>query len=145
MKWGCSILFVLFFTVSGWTQVELSWDDLAEISFREEYDETFGSRLQYPVFSKNIKRHEGKKVTIKGYFLDLDPLGEFFFLSENPLYACFFCGDAGVESVVELDLEQIPDIGTDDLIQITGILKLNTGEISQPLYTLTKCSVKKVD
>ncbi|MCK0131298.1 hypothetical protein MWU59_07235 [Flavobacteriaceae bacterium F08102] len=118
---------------------------MAEISFREEYDETFGSKLQYPVFSKNIKGHEGKKVTIKGDFLDLDPLGEFFFHSENPLYACFFCGDAGVESVVELDLEQIPDIGTDDLIQITGILKLNTGEISQLLYTLTTCSIKKVD
>ena len=136
------LLCLLFMVTTGglFAQVDLTWEDLAKISYTEKYFAAYDSNFLYPEFSKEITNLEGKEVTIAGYFLDMDPNGQLFILSKNPLASCFFCGNGGPETAIEIQFDAKPDFQTDDIVLITGKLKLNKDDIEHFNYILTDCS-----
>lgn len=91
----------------------------------------------FPLFPESVKQLDGKLVTIEGYTVPLDPSGKQITLSANPYSACFFCGKAGPASIMNV-LFVTPEKGlrTDDYIYLTGRLRLNYADPSQPYYTL---------
>tara|TARA_R110002049_G_scaffold47596_2_gene137094 strand:- start:251690 stop:252085 length:396 start_codon:yes stop_codon:yes gene_type:complete len=121
-------------------QVDLTWDDLAKVDYTEKYFPAYDSKFLYPEFSQEIINLEGKEVTLSGYYLDVDPNGELLILSKNPLASCFFCGNGGPETAVELQFKSKPDFKTDDVVLITGTLKLNKDDVEHFNYILTDCS-----
>lgn len=121
-------------------QVELTWEDLAEITYTEKYFPAYNSNFLYPDFSKDITSLEGKEVSIMGYFLDVDPNGKLFILSKNPMASCFFCGMGGPETAVEIQFKTKPTFKTDDIVLITGKLKLNKDDVEHFNYILTESS-----
>jgi hypothetical protein len=129
----------MLISVSAMGQVDLTWDDLAKISYTEKYFAAYDSNFLYPEFSKEMSRLEGKKVSITGYFLDMDPNGQLFVLSKNPLASCFFCGNGGPETAVEIQLKSKPNFKTDDIITVTGSLKLNKDNVEHFNYILVDC------
>lgn len=129
----------MLISVSAMGQVDLTWDDLAKISYTEKYFAAYDSNFLYPEFSKEMSRLEGKKVSITGYFLDMDPNGQLFVLSKNPLASCFFCGNGGPETTVEIQLKSKPNFKTDDIITVTGSLKLNKDNVEHFNYILVDC------
>lgn len=137
-----NLLYALFLLVSMTAvgQVDLTWEDLANIKFTEKYFAAYESNFLYPEFSKEISSLEGKEVSIMGYFLDMDPNGKLFVLSKNPLASCFFCGNGGPETAVEIQFKSKPNFKTDDVVLITGILQLNKDDIEHFNYILTDCS-----
>jgi len=73
------------------------------------------------------------------HFLNLDPEGEIYILSKGPMSSCYFCGIGGPETAIELELENTSLIfNTDDIISVTGILKLNQDDVEHFNYILTK-------
>ena len=85
-----------------------------------------GDMFDKPKFSKVVKALEGQEITIKGYILPLDVDGTHYVLSANPYSACFFCGGAGPESVMELWLVNYDKrYKTDDVVTFKGVLMLN--------------------
>ncbi len=121
-------------------QTDLTWDDLAKIDYTEKYFPAYESNFLYPEFSKEITDLQGKEVTLSGYFLDVDPNGELIILSKNPLASCFFCGNGGPETAVEIQFKSKPDFKTDDVVLITGTLQLNKDDVEHFNYILTDCS-----
>jgi hypothetical protein len=91
----------------------------------------------FPLFTEMVKQLDGKLVTIEGFAIPLDPGGKQITLSENPFSACFFCGKAGPASIMTVLFDQ-PEKGlrTDDYIYLTGRMRLNYADPSQPYYTL---------
>ncbi|WP_289039613.1 hypothetical protein [uncultured Zobellia sp.] len=136
------LLYALFFLVSitAMGQVDLTWDDLAQVDYTEKYFPAYDSNFLYPEFSQEIINLQGKEVTLSGYFLDIDPNGELIILSKNPLASCFFCGNGGPETAVELRFKSKPDFKTDDVVLITGTLLLNKDDVEHFNYILTDCS-----
>ncbi|WP_276166414.1 hypothetical protein [Zobellia alginiliquefaciens] len=137
-----NLLYALFFLVSitAMGQVDITWDDLAKVDYTEKYFPTYDSNFLYPEFSQEIINLQGKEVTLSGYFLDVDPNGELIILSKNPLASCFFCGNGGPETAVELHFKTKPNFNTDDVVLITGTLKLNKDDVEHFNYILTDCS-----
>ncbi|MDB2606895.1 hypothetical protein N9Y48_03850 [Zobellia sp.] len=132
-------LFLLIsFSVMG--QTDLTWTDLAKIDYTEKYFPEYESDFLYPEFSKEIVNLQGKEVSISGYFLDIDPEGQLIILSKNPLASCFFCGNGGPETAVEIQFTSKPNFKTDDVVLITGTLKLNKDDVEHFNYILTDCS-----
>lgn len=63
-------------------------------------------------------------------------------LSKYPMAQCFFCGIAGPESVVEVTLkEKPPRLKPDQVITITGILKLNDSDVEHMNFLLVDVKV----
>lgn len=132
-------IFITFFLITCFTsfsQKKITWDDLAKVKFVDKYFPELEQSFLYPVFFKQVKDLEGKEITIKGYFLNLDPEGAVYILSKNPMASCFFCGVGGPETAIELNFSKKPPFKTDDIVSITGVLKLNSDDVEHFNYIL---------
>ncbi len=140
MKNNIIVSVFMLFSVIALGQVNLTWEDLAQITYTEKYFPSFDSNFLYPEFSKGILSLQGKEVSLTGYFLDIDPNGKLFILSKNPMASCFFCGMGGPETAVEIQFKSKHNFKTDDVVTITGKLKLNKDDVMHFNYILTESS-----
>lgn len=124
-----SILFLFLFTllsVNAFSQKTIAWKDVMDIYAKEVRFSEKNPTLAIKGQGMSLKDIEGKKITITGYFLDLDPDGEWFMVSKNPFATCFFCGGAGPETVIELlKFKNVKKkFKTDDIVTVTGTIKM---------------------
>ncbi len=134
---------VMFQGVFG--QAELTWDDLADVNFEPEYNEKYDVHFLMPKFGETIKSYQGKEVKITGYFLDISGTGEVFLISSNPMASCFFCGGSGPESIIEVTFNEKPPFKTDQIVQVTGVLKLNRNDVDHCNYIMNGVTGKLVN
>jgi len=88
-----------------------TWKTLSKITYKKEYDEILGFKIDKPVFSDKVKSLEGEIVEVKGYIIPVEGYKSHkeFILSAFPYNMCFFCGGAGPETVMEVEsIEAIP-------------------------------------
>lgn len=139
-------IFFLLGTLACLAQKEITWGDLAKVDYTEKFFSDFGEYFLYPKFGPEVKALEGKKVSIVGYYLDIDPTGTLFILSKNPMASCFFCGVGGPETAIELQFNAKPKFRTDDIVMVTGTLKLNADDVEHFNYILEDCdALKKIE
>lgn len=133
------LLFCLFCVVGLSAQTDIDWSDLARgITWREGgADETYPGFLKAN-FSYKMIDLEGKKVSLTGYFLALEGEQAIYMLSKNPMASCFFCGNGGPETVTEVTFAEKPRFVTDDLITVTGTLRLNGDDPTRCYYHIEK-------
>ena len=120
------------------------WKTLSKITYKKEYDEMLGFKIDVPVFSQDVLALEGKEVTITGYIIPVEGYKSHkeFIFSAYPYNMCFFCGGAGPETVMEVvALEPVPY--TADPVTIKGVLRLNATDINRLMYALEE--VKKIN
>lgn len=115
------------------------WKQLSMVTFKKQYDEFMGFKVDIPVFSESIKALENKEIILKGYIIPTDGYKSHkeFVFSKYPYSNCFFCGGAGPETVMEVEaLEGIRY--TVEPITIKGMLQLNDKDINRLMYKLIK-------
>lgn len=141
MKVKSFFLVLLFITVSNsaYSQLKLSWKDVIDVYAKEVSFSEKNPAIAIKGQGKSLKDIEGKVISITGYFLDLDPDGEWFMVSKNPFATCFFCGGAGPETVIELLKYKNVNkkFKTDDIVEVTGTLKMiaeNEDDVGFVLY-----------
>lgn len=116
---------------------ESLWKTLSKITYKQEYNELFGFKVDIPVFSKQIQELEGQTVEVKGYIIPIEGYKSHkeFMFSAFPYNMCFFCGGAGPETVMEVaSLEPIEYSA--EQIRIKGKLVLNDDDINRMMYIL---------
>ena len=128
-------------------QPQLSeWELLSTVEIVMGYDEFMGAEVEQPKFSEQLKLREGKEVTLEGFIIPLQQEGnqDYFVLSRFPYQACFFCGAAGPETVVEVYSDRAFRY-TDERVRVTGKLRLNGDNALHLFFILEDCEVKKLD
>ena len=138
-KYFLSGLFVLI-SVGVFALSKITWDDLADVEFKPEYNEKYDVHFLMPTFGKGIKSYNGKNIEITGYFLDISGTGEVFLISSNPMATCFFCGGSGPESIIEVEFNSVPSFKTDQVVTVSGVLKLNREDVDHCNYILKGAS-----
>ena len=120
------------------------WKTLAKITFKKEYDELMGFKIDVPVFSKEIKALEGKEVTVKGYIIPVEGYKSHkeFIFSAFPYNMCFFCGGAGPETVMEVFSKEAIEY-TAEAVTIKGKLELNADDINRLMYGMIDVTLVK--
>lgn len=136
MKIKIFFLFLSLYAIKGMAQQNVTWKDLADVKFSSKYIASEGGEVLIPVFGESIKKLEGKKISVTGYFLNLDATSKSFMLSKNPMSACFFCGAGGPETVMEIHFTKSEVYKTDTIVTITGTLKLNQTDVTHLNYIL---------
>lgn len=140
-----SFLLVLFVGGTSYAQKDM-WEDLAKVKFVKEYDEETETYLKRPIFGRTVKNLEDKEITIKGYIIPLEVTDNYYVLSAYPYSACFFCGNAGLETVVKLELVgEYDNLRMDQIITVTGKLKLNRGDIYELIYIIDDAEIIAID
>ncbi|MEM9867316.1 MAG: hypothetical protein AAF765_06495 [Bacteroidota bacterium] len=132
-------VWIQFFCMAEMTlaQTTLDWSDLSEgISWELPSPEAIFPGFQQASFSDKMKTLEGKQVTIIGYFLVLDGKQSVYLLSKNPMASCFFCGNGGPETIVDLEFTEKPSFVMDELLSIKGKLYLNEKDPNSAYYRI---------
>lgn len=110
--------------------------DLWQVLFNVKYGnwrETFK-----PQFSEKIKKLDKTQIKIKGFLIPLEEKAKkhnFFLLSAYPFDACFYCGKAGPETVIEVTCKNAVKYTT-AIIEISGTLKLNYDDPEHLFYLI---------
>jgi hypothetical protein len=118
------------------------WKTLAKITYKKEYDEVLGFKIDKPVFSEDIKALDGEVVTVKGFIIPTEGYKSHteFIFSAFPYSMCFFCGGAGPETVMEVETKE-PVKYTAESITLRGKLVLNADDINRLMYFLEDAEV----
>ena len=119
------------------------WKTLSKITYKKEYDEFLGFKIDKPVFAESVEAMEGQEVTVKGYIIPVEGYKSHkeFIFSAYPYNMCFFCGGAGPETVMEV--ESLEDVEyTAEQIVLKGKLKLNADDINRLMYLLVDATIE---
>ena len=140
------LIMISFSQVDAQTDVKVDnvWKSLAKISYKKEYDELMGFKVDKPVFSESVKAMQGKEVTIKGYIIPVEGYKSHkeFIFSAYPYSMCFFCGGAGPETVMEVEAVEGVKYSA-DAVYLKGNLKLNDKDINRLMYKLVNAKLVK--
>ena len=134
--------FFLFFTGNIFSQNIITWELLKNVEFDEIWSEEFQAYYMVPKFSESVKEMDGKEVQIRGFIIPVDIVQDYYVLSANPYSSCFFCGQAGPESVMEIQMiKKYEGLRMDQVITYKGTLKLNVDDIYQLNYILEDAEI----
>ena len=115
------------------------------VSYSEKYFASYEDYFLYPDFLPSVRELEGELITIKGYFLNIDAEENLYVLSKGPMSSCFFCGQGGPETTIELQFTNKENFKTDNIVAITGRLKLNEEDVEHFNYILVDCEGQLVN
>jgi hypothetical protein len=134
--------FFIMFMGHFFSQNIITWELLKDVEFDEIWSEEFQAYYMVPKFSKSVKEMDGKEVQIRGFIIPVDIVQDYYVLSANPYSSCFFCGQAGPESVMEIQMiKKYEGLRMDQVITFQGTLKLNTDDIYQLNYILEEAQI----
>lgn len=122
------------------------WKYLMSVKFEEQYNEKMGMEVSLPIFSDTLKILDGKKVQVEGFYIPVDETGndKIVILSAYPFSQCFFCGKAGVESIIDiLSPKKLPVLKVDTKLKFKGRLKLNRDNFDYLIYVLEEAELVK--
>lgn len=146
MKNYLNTAFFFFLTLSLFAQSNDNvWNTLSKITFKKEYDELLGFKVDVPVFSDEVLALENQEVIIKGYIIPVEGYKSHkeFIFSAFPYNLCFFCGGAGPETVMEVFATESVKYTTDP-IYLKGKLELNASDINRLMYALNNAEQIKI-
>ncbi|MFY0674446.1 MAG: DUF3299 domain-containing protein [Bacteroidia bacterium] len=121
------------------------WWMLQDVTFEDVYDSMNDQYFLKPIFGDKVLALNNQLVQISGYIIPVDISSGMYVLSAYPFSACYFCGGAGPESVMQLKFKELPKekLKTDDYITFKGRLKLNSTNYEDLNYILL--NAEKVD
>ena len=121
---------LLFVLCAGFKQAQAQgslWNKLTNIDWEIRYSKVYDSEIGFPKFAADVKALNGKEVTIKGYILPMDTDDESILISSLPYSQCFFCGGAGIETVMAVFMKNPRKFNMEEAT-FRGTLELNDGE-----------------
>jgi hypothetical protein len=119
------------------------WALFAGVKYTNTFYKEHNEYFLKPSFDQKIKRFEGQEILLKGHFMPLDYVqNNVIILSKHPYSSCFFCGAAGPETVAEIYFKtKKPKLKADQVIQVSGKLKLNDTNIEHMNFILTEAEI----
>lgn len=121
----------------------IDWSLLGKVEFEQKWHDTLNDYIYFPVFHPEIRAFEGKQVEIGGYVIPFEETQDarMLVLSAFPFSSCFFCGGAGPESVMDIQLDQNKpgsrrNWKQDSQLSFRGRLRLNDSDVYYLNYIL---------
>lgn len=123
-----------FFAPQMTAQHPNGWQLFEKVKFKDKFVKDYGMFMPWPAFTADDRAWEGKQVVLAGYIIPTADAGGFdgLILSKFPYSMCFFCGEAGLESVAILQPKgKMPDFKLDRPYVFKGKLRLNDTDLEQ--------------
>lgn len=136
------IIPLLFLATTSFAQTEITWETLTDVRFSDKFNKRVQAYVYFPHFGPSVKALSGKEVYLEGYMMPMGPEEGFYILSRYPYASCFFCGQSGPDSIVQLKMKpNPPEFRMDQIVTIKGKLKLNQNNIDECPYLMVEAEV----
>lgn len=127
----------------------LTWEHLGKVDFEERFNDEINDYIYYPLFHPLLKSLDGKPIQIRGYIIPFEETldDKVLILSAFPFSNCFFCGNAGPESVMDIKLKpgiRTPNFKQDQMTTFKGKLHLNDTDLYYLNYILEEAELVEV-
>ena len=111
---------------------EVTWKQLGQIDFIKKKNAHYGE-VMYPVINPTLKALQGKKIKASGFIVPID--SKTYALSKNVFAQCFFCGNAGPETIMGIKFKgNTPRLKTDTYVTMEGTFRYNANDIDDWIY-----------
>ncbi len=111
---------------------EVTWKLLGKIDFVKKKNPHYGE-VMYPVVNGTLKALQGKKIKASGFIVPID--SKTYALSKNVFAQCFFCGNAGPETIMGIKFKgNTPRLKTDTYVTMEGTFRYNADDIDDWIY-----------
>ena len=142
-KWFIFLLLSVISTNTYAQHRKIDWQLLAKVEWDDRYVPEYDETVWFPDFSKEVLSLDSTLIEIRGYVIPVDVESGYYVLSANPFASCFFCGNAGPESVMELQFASKDNVfRTDERLVFTGRIKLNWDDLEHCNYILQNARSK---
>ncbi len=119
----------------------INWKLLSMIKFIKKTDINYGE-VMFPVASPLLKEKNKKKIAISGFIIPID--SENYALSKNVFAACFFCGQAGPETIMGIKFKgNAPKLKTDQYVTLEGNFRINENDPDDWIYHIEDAVIVK--
>jgi hypothetical protein len=123
--------------------IKITWENLRDVTFKKKWNASENMFVLEPQFGAKVSALKGKEISLTGYMIPVDVDANYYVLSANPFASCFFCGQAGPESVVSVKFKKVTKrFNTDDRVTVHGIFTLNTDDINELNYIIEKAEIE---
>ena len=130
------------FPYENGTPVPINWKRLTDVAFARKLNKEVSMYFLYPTFGPSVNALKGKQIQIRGYMIPVDQENNIYVISAQPMSMCFFCGGAGPESIMELQLkDKRLKFQTDAVKTVRGRLELNPDDIEHLNYILKNAEI----
>jgi hypothetical protein len=130
---------LLSFLIRNDSSYILPWTLLTRVTMIDTTDALSGMDISLPMFNDTLLALNGKQVILEGFYIPVEETKDekIVILSAFPFAQCFFCGKAGIESIVDiLTKDKLPNLKTDTKIRFSGRLRLNRDDFDYLIYIL---------
>lgn len=111
---------------------EVTWKLLGQIDFIKKKNPHYGE-VMYPIVNGTLKALQGKKIKASGFIVPID--SKTYALSKNVFAQCFFCGNAGPETIMGIKFKgNTPKLKTDTYVTMEGTFRYNADDIDDWIY-----------
>ena len=120
----------------------LTWKLLAQIKYLKKPSKDYPEGVMYPVVNSTLKAKNKKTITMSGFIIPID--NKNYALSKNVFASCFFCGQAGPETIMGIKFKS-PNmkLKTDQYVTLQGTFRYNDADVDDWIYHIENAVITK--
>lgn len=120
----------------------LNWKLLGMIKFVKKQHKDYPEGVMFPVINSTLKAKNKKRIAMSGFIVPID--NTTYALSKNVFASCFFCGQAGPETIMGIKFKgATPKLKTDQYVTLEGNFRVNENDIEDWIYHIDDAIIVK--
>lgn len=124
------------------TAEPITWSLLGRIDYENRPHKDYPDGVMYPKVNTELKAKKSKKITISGFIIPID--NENYALSKNVFAQCFFCGQAGPETIMGIKFKDLKKrLKTDQYVTLEGTFRYNETDVEDWIYHIDNAVITK--
>ena len=124
------------------TKDTLNWKLLGMIKFVKKPNKDYPEGVMFPIINSTLKAKNKKRIAMSGFIVPID--NTTYALSKNVFASCFFCGQAGPETIMGIKFKgATPKLKTDQYVTLEGNFRVNETDVEDWIYHIEDAVIVK--
>lgn len=120
----------------------LNWKLLGMIKFVKKPNKDYPDGVMFPIINSTLKAKNKKRIAMSGFIVPID--NTTYALSKNVFASCFFCGQAGPETIMGIKFKgSTPKLKTDQYVTLEGNFRINETDVEDWIYHVEDAVIVK--
>lgn len=120
----------------------LSWKLLGQIKYVKKPSKDYPEGVMFPVINTTLKAKNNKPIVMSGFIIPID--NKSYALSKNVFASCFFCGQAGPETIMGIKFKNPGmKLKTDQYVTLQGTFRYNDSDVDDWIYHVENAVIVK--
>ncbi|RZJ61314.1 MAG: hypothetical protein EOO45_23445 [Flavobacterium sp.] len=120
----------------------LSWKLLGQIKYVKKPSKDYPEGVMFPVVNASLKAKNKKSIIMSGFIIPID--NKNYALSKNVFASCFFCGQAGPETIMGIKFKNGDmKLKTDQYVTLQGTFRSNETDVDDWIYHIENAVIIK--